>query len=173
MKTNDLKKGTLICLGSGIQGFLDDNQRRQVRRIRVSSNCPDEGKLTDCYAHEIIEYRDVRGMWHNVELTAAQITLRDQVHKTLDDPEAPEINCQSHLGRYRQFDEIPGSVFYGRKMGGQPWIPQSVPEKNMVLIQHLESADELNDWIDPSDQTSAAGHVVDGVFHVLSERGLK
>jgi hypothetical protein len=80
MKTNDLKKGTVVILRNGWSAKLVDNRKGNRRCMTVYG---DEVETGDVYAHDIVSYADSNDVIHNdIELTESQKNLMKQL-KTL------------------------------------------------------------------------------------------
>ena len=77
MKTNDLKKGTLIYLRNGWFATIVDNKKGNIRDATVEGFYIETGSV---YSHDIMEAR-VDGKWISVEHTPAQNKLREQLER--------------------------------------------------------------------------------------------
>ena len=77
MKTNDIKKGTMIRtkqLGSVVNGIMMDNLRGNTRLIETfGSEVGLFDEIGSVYATDIIAARNSDGDWENVEHTDKQI----------------------------------------------------------------------------------------------------
>ena len=76
MKTNDLKKGIRVKLRNGWEADIADNARGNIRMAKVYGTYTDIGSV---YAHDIVAFYSVLGVWEPIEHTPAQIKLSKQV----------------------------------------------------------------------------------------------
>jgi hypothetical protein len=79
MKTNDIKKGTLIQLRNGWYATMFDNMRGNTRMAQVEGHFTEIGSV---YSHDIAKVLVAIGdqvEWQDVEHTPAQIKLRQTV----------------------------------------------------------------------------------------------
>lgn len=74
MKTNDLKKGTLVMLRNGWQAKIEDNMKGNTRLCTVYGL---ETEMGSVYSHDIVK-AVVGGKFVNVEHTPAQLKLRQK-----------------------------------------------------------------------------------------------
>jgi hypothetical protein len=75
MKTNDLKKGSIVMLSNGWKAMIEDNMRGDIRMATVYGDFTEMGSV---YSHDISKVL-VAGEWHSVEHTPAQLKLRQRV----------------------------------------------------------------------------------------------
>jgi len=73
MKTNDLKKGTIVRLRNGWQAVIQDNARGNTRIALVYGF---ETEMGSVYSHDIIHYKNSAGWWGNVEHTPGQLKCK-------------------------------------------------------------------------------------------------
>lgn len=78
MKTNDIKKGTLLRLRNGLYVRMFDNMRGNRRMIQVVGTEDIPGEISSTYSHDIMSVF-VDGLFEPVEHTKSQIDLRKQV----------------------------------------------------------------------------------------------
>ena len=76
LKTNDLKKHTIVLLTGNRRGMMMDNKRGNIRCIRVFDGMSSE--MGDCYAHDIL-FASIGNEWLPVQLTKAQVDLSRKV----------------------------------------------------------------------------------------------
>ena len=81
MKTNDIKKDTIVHLRSGFTARMLDNMRGNTRRVQVLEQ-PGAitGDMGSVYSHDIISVL-VNDVFIPVEHTTAQMKLRKQLQK--------------------------------------------------------------------------------------------
>lgn len=75
VKTNDLKKGTLIQLRNGWNARIEDNMKGNTRLCTVYGAFTEMGSV---YSHDIVA-AEVNGEWVHVEHTPAQTKLRQRL----------------------------------------------------------------------------------------------
>ena len=85
MKTNDIKKGTMIKtkqLGAIVNGIMMDSLKGNTRLIETfGSEVGLFDEIGSVYATDIVSARNSEGDWEDIELTDKQIksiTMREQ-----------------------------------------------------------------------------------------------
>lgn len=78
MKTNEIKKGTLVRLRNGLYVRMLDNERGNTRVIQVVEPDTPGGEISSVYSHDIMSVF-VDGLFMTVHHTKAQIDLRKQM----------------------------------------------------------------------------------------------
>lgn len=76
MKTNQLKKGTRVLMRNGWFGTMADNARGNTRMVTVEGYETETGSV---YAHDIVQYQDADGNWHDVTHIQSQLDLKKQL----------------------------------------------------------------------------------------------
>lgn len=76
MKTNELKKGTRIQLANSWYATLEDNMKGNTRLATVEGFFTEMGSV---YSHDIIMFKNDKGLWEKVEHTPAQLKFKKQV----------------------------------------------------------------------------------------------
>ena len=75
MKTNDLKKGSIVMLSNGWKAEIADNMKGNTRMATVYGDFTEMGSV---YAHDMVKVL-IAEKWHDIEHTPAQLKLRKQV----------------------------------------------------------------------------------------------
>ena len=75
MKTNDLKKGSIVMLRNGWKAEIADNMKGNTRTATVYGDFTETGSV---YSHDIAKVL-IAEQWHDIEHTPAQLKLRKQV----------------------------------------------------------------------------------------------
>lgn len=75
MKTNDLKKGSIVMLRNGWKAEIADNMKGNTRMATVYGDFTEMGSV---YSHDIAKVL-IAEQWHDIEHTPAQLKLRKQV----------------------------------------------------------------------------------------------
>lgn len=75
MKTNDLKKGSIVMLRNGWKAEIADNMKGNTRMATVYGDFTEMGSV---YSHDIAQVL-IAEQWHDIEHTPAQLKLRKQV----------------------------------------------------------------------------------------------
>lgn len=75
MKTNDLKKGSIVMLRNGWKAMIEDNMKGNTRVATVYGDFTEMGSV---YSHDIAQVL-IAEQWHDIEHTPAQLKLRKQV----------------------------------------------------------------------------------------------
>lgn len=75
MKTNDLKKGSMVLLRNGWKAEIADNLKGNTRLATVFGDFTEIGSV---YSHDISKVW-INEQWHDIEHTPAQLKLRDRL----------------------------------------------------------------------------------------------
>ena len=74
MKTNDMKKGTMVKLRNGWEAEIADNLKGNARLCKVFGEYTELGSV---YAYDIMQYFDtIKQGWFHVEHTEKQLQVR-------------------------------------------------------------------------------------------------